>query len=516
MSTNLITKTKENLESVLESNGSKELNGQLLESMASKLKYDASLFLDPETGNPSDIVITTLLPLSIDVLKLSAIHPLTRLDTLVELVAALLAPKSLSQVLNYISANDLLTAVESVQVPALQSVAIQQISKANSSDLAKNPEFVVALVTQLADKNVESSSQSIESCLKKVINTIGPDVSKYLFAGKAFEILNQMWNSNNAILIGRLMEVAKDVVLLDTVESSSSSSSSYDTAKTQVLEFFKFPSSTFNPEKWDSLFVASIIQMYRQIFASPNRPPSTILLDSQKGLSTQLQALGTLFQNRKDLLYIEVRTLLLSDIVGTFAALSRSDDKQIVDFFRQLDTKYEIMASVTDENQRDAETEAEKRLLLTMLSPAYLMEYYPYVLKALKFNASNVSALRNLLSYSPSFEFIAPQQSDFINGLYDYNDKMFVLGGILINSVATHTLLKDWPQVMNLIIDPEFPVTSPDAVTLRRNVLEKLVDLPANELGMWYGGVKEAYREMVFGRPVVGDGPGVAVAQKTM
>lgn len=125
----IITKTKENLERVLTSNGSQELEANLLETLTSKLKYDASLFVNQTTGESSDAVIVTLLPISINVLKLSAITPLQRLGTLVELVGALLASKSLSQVLTFISPEDLLTAVKSSQVPPLQRVAIEQISR---------------------------------------------------------------------------------------------------------------------------------------------------------------------------------------------------------------------------------------------------------------------------------------------------------------------------------------------------------------------------------------------------
>lgn len=505
----IITKTKENLERVLTSNGSQELEANLLETLTSKLKYDASLFVNQTTGESSDAVIVTLLPISINVLKLSAITPLQRLGTLVELVGALLASKSLSQVLTFISPEDLLTAVKSSQVPPLQRVAIEQISKATTSEISNTPEFITAIVEQLASKENETT-QPIELCLEKIITNLDGDTFKYLLSGKPLEIFNKMWKSNDATLVGRLMEVMKYIVLL----KPSKEDSQLEAAKTRALEFFQFPSNTFDPEKWDGLFVATIFQMYRQIFASPYHPPPSVLLDSKVGLSTQLEVLGKLFHKRNDLTYIEVRTLLLSDIVGTFAALSRSKYETIIEFFNYLDKQYQIVESV-ENTQLNPDEKNERQLLLTMISPSYLLKYYPKTLKSIHFNAGNVSALRNVLSYGPSFEFIDPQQSDFMDGLVDYNDKMFVLSGILQSKEGKTKLLNDWSQVMNMVIDPEFAVTAPEAVELRRNVLEILVDMLPHDLGLWYGGVKEAYRELIFGRPVA-DGPSVAVAQKTM
>lgn len=55
---------------------------------------------------------------------------------------------------------------------------------------------------------------------------------------------------------------------------------------------------------------------------------------------------------------------------------------------------------------------------------------------------------------------------------------------------------------MNMVIDPEFAVTAPEAVELRRNVLEILVDMLPHDLGLWYGGVKEAYRELILVDPL--------------
>lgn len=186
----IITKTKENIEAVISSNGESHLDTQLLESMISKLKYDSSLFVNPSTGGSSDSVIITLLPPSINALKLSAITPLPYLDVLVDLVEALLSRKSLAEVLVYISAEDLLAGVKSSQVPSLQAVAIEQISKAEPNDLEKIPQFITALVEQLADRANERT-QPIESCLQKIIKTIRQDVSKFLLSGEPWQSLSR-------------------------------------------------------------------------------------------------------------------------------------------------------------------------------------------------------------------------------------------------------------------------------------------------------------------------------------
>lgn len=105
--------------------------------------------------------------------------------------------------------------------------------------------------------------------------------------------------------------------------------------------------------------------MYRQILVSPHQPSPNVLFNSSTGILDELEIVGLLFSKRTELTYIEVRMLLLSDIVGIFAALSRSSNEQVVEFFHTFDDKYKIIESVAGgENTQDPDLVSEYQLVL--------------------------------------------------------------------------------------------------------------------------------------------------------
>lgn len=465
MTTNLIEKTKSSLEAVISGD---DLDVNIVNSMTDKLRFDASVLA------AGDGVVLALLPPAIGVLKYSATEHVDGLDGVVELIEALLSRKSFTEVLTLIPLDDLLTAAATVLVPSLQVVAIQQLSKVSTEDLIQHKEILQTLVEQLADPETKSI-KAFESCLVKLAQ--GEAGLRQLESGNTYAVLKKMHNSNNSVLIGRVLEVAKGLVAIDPVAEFTS--------------LIQFDPEIFNPAHWDVLLVSTIITYYREILSNSN---------VVRALENELYTIAYVYSKRSE--EPEVRMFLQSDIVGLFGTLSRHYPEE----FHAIDAKYKIV--------EDSLTDQEDRVrVLTMLGPKYLLQYHKSALKTIKYDAKDVSALRNLLSDQESFEFMAPTQAQILQ-LNEYDDKMFILSGVLKTEAGLHALLSTWPGVMNEIVHPTSAVSNPQSLDLRREVLEILVDAKPSDLGVWYGPVREAYRELIFGKNS-GNAPQVAIAHKS-
>lgn len=562
----LIAKAKLNLEKILYTNGFEKIDKATIGLMMDKLKYDKSLFFDSQQNEPSNTVIFELLPPAINVLKFSGITPLENLDVVVDLIEALLVPKSFAEVLEFIPLYDLVMGIESKQVPSLQAVSVKQVAKALPSDLKKHSDLIPLLLNQLADLET-TRPQTFETCFQTLIASTSNDhtedatlVIAQLFSGVPLATLHKMHDSGDAILIGRLLELLKNVVLLPPSPSLASTNDNINQAKKIAIRLLKFPVSLFDPESWDGLLVGEIIQFYRTILESPNRPNAKDLLDFKTGLGEELEMIANVFSLRDD--YIEVRLLVFSDIVGIFGALTRSRDNILstpsvtpesmsksssassatsatsatsakslsqqqlenensqieTEFFKKLDIKFDIVETAS--NSFDIEGGEDRRQIMAMISPYYLLKYHRGAVESLEFHQSEIAGLRNVLSCDPGFEYLAPSQSNLMNDLVSYEDRMFVLGGIIKSPKGCAKLLSEWPQVMNNIIHPDYTVSEQDALERRREVLEALLDItPKTALGVWYQGLKDAYRDATFGQEY-GSGhsadPRVALANRTM
>ena len=184
----------------------------------------------------------------------------------------------------------------------------------------------------------------------------------------------------------------------------------------------------------------------------------------------------------------DVQSFLLTEIFLLFRELSHQEPA----LFGELDQQYNIVSSVMGDSQHPN----DRISLLTFVSPKYLLEAHPDVIDSIKFKSAEIPIIRNMLSYQQSFLKLGPDQSRLM--ALSYSDLLLVLLVVAKTNFGLATLLHDWPQVMNSIISKE-NIRQPEIFNLRRELLEILVNKQASTLGVWYGGIKEAYREVILG-----------------
>lgn len=461
------------LVSVLERNV--PLDSQLVNRMADRLKMDQSLFLD-ESNNPSNSVIIRLLPPSISILKVSTLDA-AELESAVELIEALLAPKSFDEVLGFISIDDMVAGLESGILP-LQTVCIKQIMKAQPPDLVANTPLVDKLLVIFADPN-SRCTQAVQDALIK-LGSRGELVMKRLFSETSSNLLHQMHDSNDALQQARLMSLLEGFL-------------SY---KLQVpSNFIQFPVSLFDVDapSWDLFQNLTAIQFYRTILEN------SALKSLIKDITDQIHAIAKLFSKRDE--NSEIRDFLNTEIFLLFREISYKD----IDLFGELDNQYGIVSSV-----RASSSRSDRESLLTFVNPKCLIRY-PSIIDSVKFISSDITILRNLCSYEPTFNRIDPDQKRLMS--LNYQDLLLLLIIIAQTHFGLTKLLQDWPQVMNSVISKK-DIRVPETFNLRRELLTILIQKPESTLGVWHDGVKHAYSEIIFG-PGYGQEVQVAVSDKT-
>lgn len=439
------------------------LDIQLVNRMTDQLRLDKSLFYD-ENNEPSNEVIISLLPISIGLLKSPGDNSSEDLEPVIELIEALLAPKSFDEVLSFISIDDLAAGLESGISP-LQTICIKQIAKAQPPDLVANTPLIDKLLDIFADPN-SRCTQAVHDALVKLANK-GELVIKRIFSESSSSMLRQIHDSDNAVLQGRLMSLLESILALNWSVPST---------------LLQFPLSIYNPNSptWDILQTLTTIQFYRTIIE--NAHPKTLMKD----ISQQINAITGLFAMRNEV--DDVQSFLLTEIFLLFRELSHQEPA----LFGELDQQYNIVSSVMGDSQHPN----DRISLLTFVSPKYLLEAHPDVIDSIKFKSAEIPIIRNMLSYQQPFLKLGPDQSRLM--ALSYSDLLLVLLVVAKTNFGLATLLHDWPQVMNSIISKE-NIRQPEIFNLRRELLEILVSKQASTLGVWYGGIKEAYREVILG-----------------
>lgn len=551
MTDQIFQKAQQNIEEVISTNGKTEIDERLINQVTDRLKIDASLL---RPGSDTEMaIISKLLPPSIQVLKLSATTPIENLESIVELIEALLSKKTFEQVTQLISLADIIEGIESVNVPSLQKVAAKQASKASPPDIIANTSLIEALLRQLSNTQNKQPS-AIESCLVQLA-TSGELIIRRLFTGNCLQILKDMHDSNDAILIGRLLELVKGILLSPKIAKYV-----YEeiAIRKEIIGMLKYPiTAIWNPnnhETWDVFLIGIIVQSLRDIFGSDKCPTKLLIATAHSSeslteqpsnadlsLFSELDKIANLFSMIN--FHSDIRYFLASDILSLFRALTTIDgnnspfakkgDKNHkaedgttneeryalkVQIFKTLDEKYQLVKKACNpSNASDPATAASDTLqMLTHIGPKYLLTEHKDIIKRVEFNSKNIPVFCNLVHDEECCKYLELTQNQIVNGLVDYFDKILLVSHIIQTPYGLNLVLKSWPQVMNqIIIAPKNEVREANSFEVRREVLKNLTDLDPYTLGTWYGSVREAYREVIFG-PGYYKAPSVAVASQSL
>lgn len=546
----IFQKAHQNLEQVLSTGGKTYIDEALINQVTDRLKYDSALL---RPGSDTEMaIISRLLPPSIQVLKLSATTHIEDLESIVELIEALLSKKQFEEVTQLISLADIIEGIQSVNVPSLQKVAAKQASKASPPDILASTGLIEALLQQLSNaKNKHPSA--IESCLIQLA-TSGELIIRRIFTGDCLQILKDMHNSNDAVLIGRLLELVKGVIL-----SPEMSKYIYDeiNIRKEIIGLLRYTNpDIWNPsnhEKWDVFLIGIIVQTLRDIFGSEECPTKLLIstakslesakeqsLDTDLGLFSELDKVANLFSMIN--IHSDIRYFVASDILSLFKALTtiegnnspfakkndkhhrREDDSTSeerytlkIQIFKKLDEKYQLIKGACDSNDApDLDTVASDTIqVLTHIGPKYLLDEHKDIIRKVELNSKNIPVFCNLVHDEECFKYLELTQTQIVNGLVNYFDQILLVSHIIQTPYGLNLVLKSWPQVMNqIIVAPRNEVREPNSFEIRREVLKNLTDLEPYALGTWYGSVREAYRETIFG-PGYYKAPSVAVANQS-
>ncbi|KAF5092810.1 hypothetical protein D0Z00_004400 [Geotrichum galactomycetum] len=446
----IIPSTKAHLQAVLKGS---PLDPEVLNKVTDQLKLDKSLFVKDNVSD--NTVIIELLPLAIGILKTPVAGDVTLIT---ELIHALLAYTSFEDVIRFISTDQLLAGLDS-GVPALQNVCVAQIAKAKPADLVANTPLVDKLLELFADKD-NHAVQSVQDTLVHLASN-GELVVRRIFGSPQ---LSNMKNSDNAVLQSRLMALLESVLKLEYLVDSN---------------LLVFDAKVFDPSSasWDVLQTVAVVQFYRTIIENPHVP--TLV----KTINGPLEAITKMFSQRDK--FEDVKLFLLTEIYLLFRELSYKN----YDLFKTLDGKFNIVnSSLTDREERVS--------ALTFINPRYIFEFKNSTIEDVRLMSAELPILRNLVTYEPSFTQLGLNQQNILNIVY--GDMLILLLVVIRTPFGLKKLLHEWPQVMNAIINKE-NVREPEIFNLRREALELLYNKPAATLGAWYGGVKEAYKEVILG-----------------
>lgn len=446
----IISSTELHLQAAIEG---APLNEELLNKVIDQLKLDRSLFV--KDNAPDNTVIILLLPLAIKVLKTPIAGDVTLITNLIQ---ALLAYTSFEEVLHIISIDQLIAGLDS-GVPPLQNVCVDQIAKAKPADLVAN--------TPLVDKMLEIFANKDNHAVQKVQDTLvhlasnGELVVRRIFGSAQ---LDYMKNSGNAILESRLMALLESVLKLEYNVDS---------------KLLVFGDEVFDPSiaSWDVLQTVAIVQFYRTIIENPHSPSLVKIIINPLVAITRMFLLRDKFE--------DVKLFLLTETYLLFRELSYKE----YDLFKKLDDEFNVVDSSLSENE-------ERISVLTFINPRYIFEFKNFVIANARLKSAELPILRNLVTYEPTFTQLGLNQQKILNLLY--GDMLILLIVIIKTPFGFSKLLHEWPQVMTAIVNKD-NVREPEIFNLRREVLELLYNKPATALGAWYGGVKEAYREIILG-----------------
>lgn len=446
----IVSSTELHLQAVLEG---APLNEELLNKVTDQLKLDRSLFV--KDNAPDNTVIILLLPLAIKVLKAPIAGDVTLITNLIQ---ALLAYTSFEEILHFISIDQLTAGLDS-GVPPLQNICVDQIAKAKPADLVAT--------TPLVDKMLEIFANKDNHAVQKVQDTLvhlasnGELVVRRIFGSAQ---LDYMKNSGNAVLESRLMALLESVLKLE-----------YNVDPKLLV----FGDEVFDPSiaSWDVLQTVAIVQFYRTIIENPH-PPSLV-----KIIMNPLVAITRMFSLRDK--FEDVKLFLLTETYLLFRELSYKE----YDLFKKLDDEF----NVVDSSLSDSE---ERISVLTFINPRYIFEFKNSVIANVRLKSAELPILRNFVTYEPTFTQLDLNQQNILNLVY--GDMLILLIVIIKTPFGFSKLLHEWPQVMTAIVNKD-NVREPEIFNLRREVLELLYNKPAAVLGAWYGGVKEAYKEVILG-----------------
>lgn len=450
----IVQETKTHLTAVLQ--GTAVIDDELLEKIISQLTLDKSLFVSTQNN-----VIVELLPPSIGILQ--SVSAQGNIKYVIDLIAALLAYSTFEDVVKYIPVAQLDQALSSGAAP-LQRVCIVQIGKADPADLIATTPLVDTMLTVFGDLRTESSVvQAIQNALVE-LSSRGELVLKRIFSRKS-QVFN-MRESGDAVLISRVLGLVESVY-----------ASGYEAVPEDLVQF---SNETFDPAspKWDVLDTVLIVQFYRTVLQNPVHPQGFA-----KSIYGELKGIANMYSVRDQ--HEDVKMFLLTEIVLLFRELSYQE----YDMFRSFDSEYSIITTSLSDK-------AERGSILTFVNPRYLFEFYTDAIDSTQINSADLSILRNLVTYEPTFKQLDLTQSKLLQ--LSYSDLLILLIVIIQTPFGLSTLLQDWPQVMTELVNKP-NVREPEIFNLRREALELLYNKPASSLGVWSDGVKEAYKEVILG-----------------
>jgi hypothetical protein len=468
----LIATANEHLQKVI--SGAEHVDAQLLNPIAARLNLDTGSLLANQEST-----ISGLLPTVIQTLQTPQEDE--DYEPVINLLRAILSKQPFQDVIKYVPIEVFLEGLNS-NISSLQHVCIEQARNAKPADLVANTPLVDALLklglSDTAESNI--SYEALETLVE--LGTTGTLVRRRLLTGESLRSLQEVRNGNDAKLQSRMCDLVQGIYPHDEERLLPKEFVCYEPAKIDQYD--------------DLLFSLQLIGFYKNLFNSEHLPE---LVETTRD---QVKAIINLYSQRDT--NSDVRAFFLNHILEFLGTLSRKEPQ----YFKQLDNEYNITEDYT---QATYLNEDSPILFMSLLNPEYLVQKRPESIRNLPYKARTVRALKSLLKNQAAYNISVPTSDKLLS--LPYLELMVILTSIASTPWGTNDLLENWPSVMDSLISNE-DVRDKDVISYRREVFELLLDNNTQDtLGVWYDGIKNSYKQMLFGTTEYN--PGVMIADES-
>lgn len=457
----VIEAANKHLEKVIE--GLEHIDPELLKPVTARLNLDSGALLANQ-----EFTVQTLLPTTVKALQ--AALPDEDYEPVISLLQAVLSKQSFHDILNYVPIEIFLEGLNSSGLPSLQRVCIEQIRRSDPADLVASTPLVDALLKLALSSNGNDSSEISYEALNALtdLGKPGPLVRRRLLSGESLRLLQTVRHGSDAKFQSRMCDLVQGIYPFDDDRMIPGEFLAYEPERIENYD--------------DLLFALQLVGFYKHLYKHKHHSSLLEITDQQ------VRAIIGLYNQRDT--NDDIRSFFLNHILEFLGVLSDTE----TDYFRQLDEQYNITQTYS---QHSYLHEDFPIIFMALLNSQYLVEKQPESIRNLPYKARSVRALRNILRNRDAY-FISAPTSDKLLTL-PYLELMVILGAITSTPWGTADLLENWPSVMdNLISNHE--VRDKDVISYRREVFERLLDNNSPEaLGVWYDGLKQGYKEMVFG-----------------
>ncbi|KAH3672108.1 hypothetical protein WICPIJ_010152 [Wickerhamomyces pijperi] len=436
----------------------------LIDEIISLITLDHSLFQNTEEQEYFNHLFLTVVAILKQSGALDEDETTLEYDKITELLDVMISISTYEQILNLISFDTLLQALDS-QIPELQVLAMKILSKASPPDILANTPVINKLIFLLVNVSNVRVTNEIEISLDVLLR--GELIIRRLLSQENLQVIDDAFQSaegNNAVIVSRMLNLV--LLLLEHTKTRDEIEDSVTPLLNKLI-----PTTA---EDMDEMQLINLLQFYVDALSliDGSLTDKAWLLDMFKPYIVSLISVYKSDLDKFD--FIE----------GSIAELYSKISMVSLEFLSQLDSQFIHIGK------------APTSLLLSSISPAYLSAHHPTLLSKLRITLNAIPVYRNLIRDNACFQLIKPSLNS-----KDILKQSYLEYIAIVESLSRYQpvfLLTELPQVMTKLLDGE-AVTEEECFELRKRTLMNLNGLSDERLNVWKGKVQHEWNLLVNG-----------------